>query len=198
MNGMVLLVQLALGALFLMSFAAKVRSPREFLKGAEDYRLLPPKAARAAGAVLIPVEGFLAAAHLTGWLLVPASFLTLATLAVFIAAVALNLKRRRKVPCHCFDSSGGEEISARTLVRLFLMLAGELLVLALASSAPNRWVFPGLVASGPDLIHAVLLSLLLLVATAWVLKAPDLWVLLRRTGCRSCSPMSPEERARIT
>lgn len=198
MSGMVLLVQLALGLLFALSFLAKLRAPRAFLDGVERYGILPPKAAHAAGAALIATEGFLACAHLSGWLLVPASLLGLATLAVFLAAVGVNLKRRRKVPCFCFDSAGGEEISARTLVRLLLMAAGELLVIAgirTPGTSLHRFILPGRVASTVDLLHAVLFAALLLVGAAWLLRAPDLWALFHRGRCYLCSPLAQREVA---
>ena len=192
-----LLVQLSLGLVFLAAFAAKVSAPRAFLEGVAEYEVLPPPAARAAGVLLIPLEGFLSLAHLTGWMLMPALFLGLASLSTFAMAVGVNLQRQRDLPCHCFGSGGGERISGKTLARLFLMLGGELAILAGLGLAPetlHRQVFPARLQSASELVHAALLCVLLLTVSAWLLRARDLWSLFQEESCFLCSALSKEEK----
>jgi Methylamine utilisation protein MauE len=192
-----LLVQLSLGLVFLAAFATKVRAPAELLRGIAEYEVLPPSLARAAGILLIPMEGFLALAHLTGWMLAPASIAGLATLSAFTVAVSVNLGRRRDLPCHCFGGGGKERISRKTLARLLLMLGGELAVLAGVGLAPERfegWVFPARIQSASELIHTALLCVLLLTVSAWLLRARDVWSLFQDQSCYLCAPLSKEEK----
>lgn len=184
-----LLAQIALGIVFLLSFLGKARKPKAFLRGVDEYGLLPRRAAYAAGAVLIPVEGFLALSLLTGWQLALGAPLALASLLAFVIAVSLALKRKRDVPCYCMGGEDGERISARTVARLGLLLTGA----ALVTSDPALWAGPATrwmgerVAAGPDLAHAALLSLGLLAAGGWALHAVDLWKILRGPDCDLCS-----------
>jgi hypothetical protein len=196
-ESLLLLVQLSLGLVFLAAFVTKVRAPAAFLRGVAEHEILPPPLARAAGALLIPTEGFLGLAHLTGWMLIPALFLGLATLSAFALAVGVNLRRRRDLPCHCFGSGNGERISGKTLARLSLMLGGELAVLAGLGLAPetlHHWVFPARLQSASELVHTALLCVLLLTVSAWLLRALDLWSLFESEPCPLCSPLSKEEK----
>jgi hypothetical protein len=176
-----LVTQLSLGLVFGVSGAAKLRDPAAFLRGVADYELLPRPAALVAGMLLMPLEGLLAAALLSGWLLGAAIPAATALLAVFTAAVAINLRRHRAVPCHCLGGGGNETISPRTLARLALLLAG----VALLATDPQAWRQPLTswtalrVTGGEDLMHALMLASLLLVAAGWLLHAPELWALAR-------------------
>lgn len=187
-ESLLLLVQLSLGLVFLAAFATKVRAPADFLRGIAEYEILPPSLARAAGILLIPMEGFLALAHLTGWMLAPASIAGLVTLSAFAVAVGVNLRRRRDLPCHCFGGGGGERISGKTLARLVLMLGGELGVLAGVGLAPVR------LQSASELVHTVLLCVLLLTVSAWLLRAREVWSLFQEQSCYLCAALSKEEK----
>lgn len=183
-----LVVELALGLVFLASAAGKLRDPAAFARGVVSYELLPRGLALAAGYVLIPFEALLAVAHLTGWQLRPGALLGLLTLLGFAAGVAVNLKRGRGLPCFCFSARGGELLSARTLARLGLMIAGETLVLtdaALWNGPASAALFPGRLAAGSDLVHALLLAVATLCAAFWLLSAPDLVYMVR--GCAACA-----------
>jgi hypothetical protein len=186
-----LVVQLSLGLVFAAACAAKLRRPAAFLRGVEDYDLLPRPAALVAGALLIPGEGLLAASLLSGWALGAALPAAAALLAAFAAAIAINLGRHRAVPCHCLGVQG-ERISPRTLARLGLLLAGALLLAGepRARTAPlTRWTLARL-GGAEDLLHALLLAVLLLAAAAWLLVAPELWALRRARGCPGCGGRS--------
>lgn len=120
-----------LGAVLLIGALEKLREPALFRDAVENYRLLPA-AGVGAFARLLPLAELLA-----GALLLPlatraaGALLALALLAMFTAAIAINVLRgRRRIDCGC----GGAEytpIGPGVIVRnVLLMLA------ALAAAAP--------------------------------------------------------------
>ncbi len=179
--------QLALGLVFLASSLAKLRDPAAFARGVASYELLPQGLARSAGYALIPLEALLACAHLTGLWLRPGALLGAAMLCVFALGVAINLRRGRGLPCFCFSARGGELLSARTLARLGLLLAGECLLLSDAAlwAAPSLPFFPGRLAGASDLAYALLLACGTLAACFWALRLPDVIYMVK--GCAACA-----------
>jgi hypothetical protein len=175
-----LVVQLALGLVFLLSASGKLLNPAGFARGVAEYKVLPATLAYIAGLLLIPLEIYLAASHLTGWTLAVAVPAGLVTLASFAAAVAVNLKQGRALPCYCFGGQGGEIISGRTLVRLFFLLSGELLLLADPDLfSASKLVYPGRAASISEFGAALFWAMFLLVAGLWLLSLTDLIELFR-------------------
>jgi len=170
-----LVAQLALGTIFGLSAAGKLRNPTGFAQGVVDYEILPPGLAYSVGLLLVPLEGFLAASHLTGWLLALAVPLGLGTLVTFGVAVGINLGRGRELPCHCFAGQGGETISGTTLARILLLVPGEALLFedrgALAS---NRPVYPWQIATLREFGLALFWTSFLLTAAMWFLSLSDL------------------------
>lgn len=179
-----LVARLALGLVFLLSTLGKLRRPAAFLRGVAEYEILPAPLAYVFGALLIPVEAFLAVAHLTGWGLRVAVPLGIAVLLTFATAVGINLGRNRDLLCHCFDSLGGERISARSLAQLGLLLAAEALLL----SGPALRPF-----GGGDLALAGVWAVFSLLAGLWLLRADEVFQLFRRYRCKTCSqaPAAP-------
>lgn len=181
MSELRLVVQLALGLVFALACLAKLRAPAAFVRGVVGYQVLPRPAALVLGAALIPLEGLLGAALLSGWLAGAALPVAVVLLAGFTAAVAVNLARHREVPCHCLGGGAGEPISRRTLGRLAMLLGGA----ALLAADRGQWGLPltrwtaARVAAGEDLLQALTLAALLLAAAAWLLQAPELWTLTR-------------------
>ncbi|HEX4965579.1 MAG TPA: MauE/DoxX family redox-associated membrane protein [Thermoanaerobaculia bacterium] len=184
-----LVAQLALGLVFLLSALGKLRHPAAFLRGVAEFEILPVPLAKAFGAVVIPAEAFLAAAHLTGWGLRVAVPLGIALLLAFTTAVTVNLRRNRDLLCHCFDSLGGERVSARSVAQLVLLLAAELLLL----SQPPGLVYPQKVATLGDLALAAVWAVFSLLAGLWLLRADEVIQLFRRHRCKTCS-QAPEAR----
>jgi uncharacterized membrane protein YphA (DoxX/SURF4 family) len=177
-------LQLGLGAVFVASAVPKLRDPRAFGRTVVEYRILPPAPARVAAPALIAVECVLAIGFLAGAL--PAATLALATvtLLVFAAATAVNLKRGRDVSCGCFGDPT-ERISARTLVRLGLLLAGvAVLALALASADIHATTIGGLADHGASalayLVEVGGLAVVLVFAAVWALHLPEVGHMLRR------------------
>jgi hypothetical protein len=175
-----LVAQLAIGLVFLLSASAKLLNPAGFARGVVEYQVLPESLAYIAGLLLIPLEVFLAVSHLSGWMLAFAVPAGLGALVAFAAAVAINLRRGRALPCYCFGGEGGETISARALARLLLLLACELFVLTdPALFGRSQLVYPGRLASFSELGLALFWATFLLVAALWVLSVTDVIELLR-------------------
>lgn len=183
-----LVVQFAVGLVFLLSVSSKLMNPREFARGVKEYQILPAYLTSSVALLLIPLEAFLAVSHLTGWLLkfaVPAGLLTLAS---FATAVSVNLRRGRALRCYCFDS--GETISVLTLVRLILLVAGEVLLLTDPSLfMMSRLVYPHQISSLSQIGLGLFWAVFFLVAGFWLLSVSDMMELLR--SCRTCGGEVP-------
>jgi Methylamine utilisation protein MauE len=184
-----LIVQLAIGIVFLLSALAKAQDPRGFARGVVEYRILPSSLAYGVGLVLLPLEGFLFLSHLTGWLLGLAVPLGLLLLLAFALAVGVNLGRGRVLPCYCFGSraQGGEMLSGRTLARLLLLLSGEafLLVEVVMHNHSRAAIYSLHVGSLYQFSLAFFWASFVLLAGSWLLGLMDLVNLF--TVCTACS-----------
>ena len=190
-----LVVQLAIGLVFLLSAPGKLLNPRGFARGVSEYQVLPESLGYRVGLFLIPLEVFLAVSHLSGWLLAFAVPLGLAMLASFATAVAVNLKRGRVLPCYCFGGHGGETISGHTLGRLLLLFASELLLLADPSLfMASQVIYPDRIASLLGFGLALFWAMFLLVAGFWLLSATDVIELL--SPCRTCGARAAGAKSR--
>ena len=179
-NRMTLVVQLAVGLVFLLSVAGKLMNPRDFARGVVEYQVLPDRLSYLAGLLLIPTEILLAAVHLSGLLSPFGALLGVAVLTCFTAGVALNLKRGRSLPCYCFGNSKRDVISGRTLARLLLLMVGEMLLLAdFAFSRANNPVNLVRVHNVSEFSLAFLSAIFLLIFGSWFIKAVDVVELLR-------------------
>ena len=175
-----LVLQLALGVVFLLSAAGKLRDPKGFALAVADYQVLPALLAYPVSLLIIGLESWLAITHLTGLLMAVAAPLGFATLASFVVAVGVNLKRGRGLPCYCFGGRGGETISSRTLTRLILLLSCEGLLLAdPIFFTTNQLIYPDRITRFSDLALALFWATFLLVGGSWLLNLPDLMDLLR-------------------
>lgn len=174
-----LVLQLALGGVFLVSSLGKLRHPMAFLRGVAEYDVLPIPLAYAFGAVLIPAEAFVALALLSGFAAGIALPLATALLVIFGAAVAINLRRHRDLLCHCYGSLGGERLSARSLVQLGLLIAVGLLAWSGGGESVRALAGP------EDAAAAATLALACLSAGLWLLHADEV-VRLFRKECGTC------------
>ena len=180
MDEILLAVQIAIGLVFLLSAFGKLMNPRGFAAGVTEYRILSRSVAFIAGLMLIPLEIFIGLSHLSGWFMQLAIPLGLATLATFMIAVGINLKRGSILPCYCFGGGDGEVISVQTLLRLILLVAAELLVLAGSGwSGVVRLTYPDQVSSFGDLARVFFWATFILVAAVWLLSITDIITLLR-------------------
>lgn len=180
MPKILLVIQLAIGCVLLFSSVGKWRDPVGFAHGVEDYDVLPDRLAFIFGLLLAPLETAVAVSHLTGWWISAALFLGLAMFGSFAAAVAINLKRGRSLPCYCFGDSTGETISVQTLARLLLLIGGEgLLLLSLQTSVTANPVYHQ-VATFRELGFALFWTVLVVMAAMWLLGLADLFELRSR------------------
>lgn len=175
-----LVLQLALGGVFLVSGLGKARRPLAFLSGVAEYRILPIPLAYVFGAVLIPAEVFVALALLSGLAVAVALPVATGLLLVFSVAVAINLLRHRDMPCHCYGSLGGERLSARSLVQLALLIGVALVVWSGGGGSVR------ILAAPVDALIAVGWALACLMAGLWLLHADEV-VRLYRPGCKTCA-----------
>jgi hypothetical protein len=175
-----LVLQLALGGVFLLSSAGKARHPAAFLRGVADYRILRVPLAYAFGALLIPAEAFVALSLLSGLALGVALPLSTGLLLVFGAAVAVNLRRHRDMLCHCYGGTDGERLSARSLAQIGLLIAVGLFVWSGGGESIR------LVAGPDDAIVALTWAGACLLAGRWLLHADEVVRLFQKV-CRSCA-----------
>ena len=177
MSKLYLITRFAVGGVFLLSVSGKLKDPRSFAHGIDDYEILPETMALGAGLLVIVVEGWLALAHLLGSWMGIAAPLGIGTLGAFAAAVAVNLYRGRALPCYCFDASGGESISSSTLVRLLSLISAEIFLFRYRNTT-------GLVErvtklTFAEVLWAIFWATFLLIVFSWVGGSPELAELLR-------------------
>jgi Methylamine utilisation protein MauE/AhpC/TSA family len=132
-------LRFAVGLTLALAAAAKVRRPGEFVQGVGEYRVLPGWAVPATAWAVIAAEALAAVALLSGTGR-PAGAAVAAVLGtVFAGAIGVNLRRHRRLRCHCFGTS--ETLGARSLVRALLLVAAASTVLLWPDppSAPPSW-----------------------------------------------------------
>ena len=175
-----LVLQVALGGVFLVSSVGKARRPMAFLRGVAEYEILPVPLAYAFGALLIPAEAFVALALLSGLAVGVALPLATLLLLIFGMAVAINLRRHRDMLCHCYGSLGGDRLSERSLVQLALLIGAGLFVWSGGGGSIR------LVATPEDGLAALALAVACLVVGLWLLHADEVVRLFRKV-CNTCS-----------
>lgn len=187
MTKLCIILRFAIGILLLLSSLGKWLHPRMFLQGVVEYEVLPSSVAMAFGMLLVPLESWLAAAHLTGWTLDLAIPLSIALFLVIGAAVGINLSRGRSLPCYCFGSAGTSRITGQTLARLVLLLSGEGVLWLVSLRYGSEILRPSLQRTG-DIAFATFWAVLVLVSGMWILSLADLNKLVRPGRSRGESP----------
>ncbi len=158
---------------------AKIKSPSRFVQGVLDYQVLPPVFARLYGYILpfaeICTGIFLAVGIWVGLTALIADVMFVS----FAIAVAINLWRKRKMPCFCFGTDMSDDMGGHTLARIFLLM-GFTTILAyiwpLEAATKSYFHFPSmieLVNSIPTILLVVFgLSILSIIEVSpWVIKA---------------------------
>lgn len=175
-------LQLAVGAVLIASFVSKVRAFPSFEEAVAEYAIVPERLARGSAVIVVFAEGLLGLALITGAGGLFVIVLTAVLFGSFGAAVVINLRRGRLVPCGCFGDRE-ERISMRTFARLTLLVSAVVLLLALTWSGTSRTTLTGLVEEGTSSLVYVLeiasLSSFLILAAMWILSMPELLRLLR-------------------
>jgi uncharacterized membrane protein YphA (DoxX/SURF4 family) len=164
---LVLSVRLTLSLLLLTSAVGKLRDLRGFIAGIADYRLLPAWAVRPIALALPLLELLLGLALLMG-LIVPLAGAATALLFVgFSGAVVINLRRGRRIACHCHGLVGSRPIGWGLVARNGWLLVLAMLVALLPTVAtwPTvHWLEGVLVAL------LVMWALLVLALVEWVVE----------------------------
>ncbi len=131
-----LFIRTLLGLIFLYTGASKLRHPHRFRSGIQDYQLIPTtlESTLALSTVLafaLPLMEILAGISLlSGFLLLPASIVTLILLVLFTSAMLINLLRgRQDLSCHCSGGSDAHRISWWLIGRNSLLFIGPILLL---------------------------------------------------------------------
>lgn len=170
--------QLAIGIVFMLSSAGKVRHRAEFAEGIAAYRIVPHSWANLTALLVIMLEAFVAVSHLTGYLLEIGLPVGLVLIGSFGIAVGVNLHRERPLPCYCFGASSSI-ISVGTLARLSVLATGEAFLLI--------WFRPIQPAALmlPNLAFAMFWSIFVLTLGLWLFSLPDVFKLLRTIKWRT-------------
>jgi uncharacterized membrane protein YphA (DoxX/SURF4 family) len=161
------LAAIVLGFTFLVAALSKFRDRDGFVLGILEYDVLPTRLAVAYGRVLPVLELIFGAALLAGVWPLGIGIGSVLLLLSFVAAVAVNLARRRQVDCHCFGVHRSEPIGWLTLARLGVLLVCALLISSRPDSSPPLLPLAGLL---PRLLAAlgIILGLYLLPAATLV------------------------------
>jgi uncharacterized membrane protein YphA (DoxX/SURF4 family) len=180
-----LVVQLAVGLVFLRSTVGKLLAPRAFAEGIHQYGV-PDYAAYPVAALVIAAEATAAAAYVSGWNVRLVSPLSAGLLIVFLVVVVVALRRNLHVKCLCFGASGQEQISQQTVWRIVSMLAAALFV------AVQSWRDAGLLRphelAGDRAVLAFGSALVLLAIVMWSYGAPALRSMF--ADCWACAARS--------
>ena len=124
MRRLILILRLALGAVFLYAAYTKLSQPwLLFAMAIDGYQLLPQWAVLAVARTLPWAELALGLLLLAGFGLRWASAAVTALLAVFFALMIRSYAKGMSIDCGCFGA--GDALSAKTLVRDGLLLASS-------------------------------------------------------------------------
>ena len=125
------MLRLILGAVFVYAAYTKLRQPwLLFALSIDSYQLLPEWMVYAVARTLPWMELLLGVLLIAGVLLRYLSIAAAAILALFFTVMAMSYFRGAAIDCGCFGV--GEPLSAKTLARDGVLLAGALTLAALA------------------------------------------------------------------
>jgi putative oxidoreductase len=132
-NGWILIVvRIALGALFIYSAWPKIADPPAFAQMLANYRLLPDAWINPAGLVLPWLEMVAGVCLVAGLTRRGAALWISALLVVFIGAVAINIARDVAVDCGCFSVTASQKSHAEMIASMKLDIARDLGMLLMA------------------------------------------------------------------
>jgi putative oxidoreductase len=98
-------VQIALGAIFIIAALPKIADPPSFAHMIYNYRLVPSPLINISALVMPWVELLAGLALILGAWKAAARTVVAIMLAVFIAAISINLSRDNAIDCGCFNVS---------------------------------------------------------------------------------------------
>lgn len=175
----------AIGIVFAMSAGEKLRRPKHFISGVNEYGLIPKSIVPTVALTIMVLESIVTATHLTSWFQPLGSLVALVLITAFTVSALIVLRSGREVRCQCFGVDG-ETVSPRTLARLGLLFFAEATVIARAGWFDNEFIGKPLVfASTEDVVLWAGWSVLFVLAGSWVLRSVDLVGVLKPCeGCR--------------
>jgi len=131
----------ALATLFALSAAMKFAELDQFAAALENYRLLPPILVAPAARVIPAMEAMAALGILLPAARTDASLLMAALLAIFTAAIAINLARgRTEIDCGCFGPVLRQTLSGWLLARNAILIGASIATAAPMHSRPLAFV----------------------------------------------------------
>lgn len=116
-----LLLRLLLGAMWLAAGLAKMRNLRQSARATTAFQILPEGVLFALGLCLPFIELALGIAFISGVAVTVSAVVSLALLAAFSGAIALNLLQGRVIECNCFGQIGRAKISWWSIARNALL-----------------------------------------------------------------------------
>jgi uncharacterized membrane protein YphA (DoxX/SURF4 family) len=137
-----IVIRLALGIVFIFSAYPKIVDPPGFAHAIWNYRILPSFAINSLALILPWLELLAGAALVSGVLRRGAAAIAAVMLAIFIAALALNLIRGNPVDCGCFSLSAVGKSREQLLNGMRIDIARDLGLLLMSFQAlttPVTW-----------------------------------------------------------
>lgn len=124
-----LIARVVLGEIFLVAGIAKLPRLDQFEAAVRRYELLPAPVVRPLARLLPYVEVIGAILLLAGFFTRVCAGVLLGLLALFTAAVAVNLLRGREMDCGCFGEAAAKKLTWVTVARNSALAGGAALVL---------------------------------------------------------------------
>ncbi len=119
-------IAILLGTVLLLSAIPKLNRPKSFVLTVYEYRILPKPLARAVGITLPAVELLAGLLLICGVAIRFASLVAALLFLCFILAIAINLRRGRRIACGCFGAKNEGSISWGLVYRDAVLLVASL------------------------------------------------------------------------
>lgn len=134
------ILRAGLALLFLAAASHKLRDLAAFARALDGYAIVPARSVRGAAMCVVAIEVTAAALLIlsaSAW----GPALTAAVLALYAAAIAVNLLRGRSdLECGCSLRGGGQRLSWWLVARNAALLCGALLAVLPATARPMGWM----------------------------------------------------------
>jgi len=158
-----------LALVLIVAGAAKLFQVEEFRRAVASYQLLPQVFSRPVATWLPRVELGAGLMLAFGLVLVPVAYLSALLLAVFGAAVSINLIRGKEMSCNCFGASTPEKMTWLTVVRNLVLTCMALSVALVPPAALAVWPATGGASTGAAIPPGAVLAMLVTSTSAVLL-----------------------------
>jgi uncharacterized membrane protein YphA (DoxX/SURF4 family) len=170
-----LVLQIALSILYLLSSWTKATNIQRFASGVMKYGILSARFSVLWAWIVMVLELVLGAAHCTGYFMSVAAPMGVLLLSIFLVAISLNYNK--DIACHCFGDS--ETISSRSVLRLVLIVGGEVALCAHLFLKNPPLTLIGHRLSMTEVFYALPFASALLISLVWLFSVPELIFLFR-------------------